>query len=360
MVTLAPVFDQRNIWLCLCNGCHFLQAGPVYQALLRRERDYSAQGQAKQVSCTLGAMNGANKIQANEDHFAGKLSTYMSRFEACLDHALPPKNQAPERLHTAMRYAAMTGGKRLRPMLVYAAGECLGVEVNKLDAPATAIELIHAFSLVHDDLPAMDDDDLRRGQPTVHREFDEATAILAADALQPLAFQVIATSSALSRQEVTDLVTLVSKACGSLGMTGGQAIDLASEGMALSAAELATMHSLKTGALIRAAVLSACHLADGLSDEQWNAMDKFSRDIGLAFQIRDDILDVAGNTDVIGKPTGSDVKLKKATWPALFGVEESRARCDELLESAVSQLSIFGDTGGLLTSLAIYVVERIR
>jgi geranylgeranyl pyrophosphate synthase len=159
---------------------------------------------------------------------------------------------------------------------------------------------------------------------------------------------------------VTELVTLVSRACGSLGMTGGQAIDLASEGQALSAEKLATMYSLKTGALIRAAVLSACHLADSLEDEQWAAMDKFSRDIGLAFQIRDDVLDVAGKTDVIGKPTGSDQKLQKATWPALFGVDESKRRCGELLQTAVHALEIFGNRAELLTSLATYVVERIR
>jgi len=206
----------------------------------------------------------------------------------------------------------------------------------------------------------MDDDDLRRGQPTVHRKFDEATAILAADALQPLAFQVIARSPALEQKEVRELVALVSEACGSLGMTGGQAIDLASEGKTLSAEELATMHGLKTGALIRAAVLSACHLADELSREEWNAMDRFANNIGLAFQIRDDILDVAGHTDVIGKRAGSDLKLKKATWPALFGLEESKRRCDELLEQAIVELPIFGASAELLTSLANYVVERIR
>lgn len=327
---------------------------------MRRERDYNAQGQAEQDSCTLVAMSGMSKFDTGDDLFVGKLSTYTERAERCLDQVLPPASQEPDRLHVAMRYAALTGGKRLRPLLVYATGECLGVDVGKLDIPATAIELIHAFSLVHDDLPAMDDDDLRRGQPTVHRKFDEATAILAADALQPLAFQVIATSSALSEKEVTQLVALVSEACGSLGMTGGQAIDLASEGKELSAGELAKMHSLKTGALIRAAVLSACHLADTLSDEQWAAMDRFARNIGLAFQIRDDILDVAGNTDVIGKPAGSDQKLKKATWPALFGVDESARRCNELLEAAIRELAIFGDDAEPLRWLASYVVERVR
>jgi len=327
---------------------------------VRRERDYSAQGQSEQVSCTLGAMSSMSIFDADDDLFAGKLSAYTERAERFLDQALPPASQMPGRLHAAMRYAALNGGKRLRPMLVYATGECLGVEAGKLDVAATAIELIHAFSLVHDDLPAMDDDDLRRGQPTVHRKFDEATAILAADALQPLAFQVIARSSALNEGEVTRLVTIVSEACGSLGMTGGQAIDLASEGKRLSADELTMMHSLKTGALIRAAVLSACYLADELSREEWAAMENFARDIGLAFQIRDDILDVAGRTDVIGKPAGSDQKLNKATWPSLFGIDESLRRCDELLESALDALAIFGDDAEPLRLLANYVVERIR
>ena len=326
----------------------------------RRERDYSAQGHLVEVSCTLGAMSGANKIEAGEDLFVGKLSVYTERLERGLDRTLPPSNQVPARLHAAMRYAVLTGGKRIRPLLVYATGECLGVDVEKLDVPAVAIEMIHAFSLVHDDLPAMDNDDLRRGQPTVHRKFDEATAILAADALQPLAFQVIAASAVLSATEVTQLVALVAEACGSLGMTGGQAIDLASEGKDLSANELANMHGLKTGALIQAAVLAVCHLAGELSTKEWAAMDRFARDIGLAFQIRDDILDVAGKTDVIGKPAGSDQKLMKATWPALFGMEESVRRCDELLAAALHELTIFGDSATPLRLLANYVVERIR
>jgi farnesyl diphosphate synthase len=292
--------------------------------------------------------------------FAQWMASVVARTETALERALPAETVVPQRLHAAMRYATLTGGKRLRPLLVYATGECLGVDAGKLDVPATAVELIHAFSLVHDDLPAMDDDDLRRGQPTVHRKFDEATAILAADALQPLAFQVISTSPDLSDTEVRQLVTLLVEACGSLGMTGGQAIDLASEGKALSADALARMHNLKTGALIRAAILSACHLADDLPADEWAAMDRFAGNIGLAFQIRDDILDVTGNTEVIGKPAGSDQKLGKATWPALFGVAESARRCDELLASAVSELAIFGDSAEPLRSLASYVVERIR
>jgi geranylgeranyl pyrophosphate synthase len=206
----------------------------------------------------------------------------------------------------------------------------------------------------------MDDDDLRRGQPTVHREFDEATAILAADALQPLAFQVIASARQLSATEVKALVSLIAEACGSLGMTGGQAIDLASEGCKLSVDELARMHGLKTGALISACVMSACCLASDMSDTRLHAMRQFSLDIGLAFQIRDDILDVQGDTDVIGKPAGSDKALNKATWPLLFGIEESNRRCSELLNSSMQQLAHFGSDADPLRTLASLIVERIR
>ena len=299
-------------------------------------------------------------MSAADDGFAARLADLTSHVERCLDAALPGADVEPIRLHEAMRYAVLNGGKRIRPLLVYAAGESLGVDRRKMDAPAIAIELIHAFSLVHDDLPAMDDDDLRRGQPTVHRKFDEATAILAADALQPLAFQVIAAAPALDAEEKVELAMLVAGACGSLGMTGGQAIDLASHGRRMSESELAQMHGLKTGALIRAAIVSACILTDDEEELRCTAIERFSRDVGLAFQIRDDILDVEGETDIIGKPAGSDLGLDKATWPAVFGLEESRARCRELLASAMRHLSVFGDQADLLRDIAIYIVERQR
>jgi geranylgeranyl pyrophosphate synthase len=194
----------------------------------------------------------------------------------------------------------------------------------------------------------------------LHRQFDEATAILAADALQPLAFQVIASAAALGDSEKAWIVRTVSEACGSLGMTGGQSIDLASEGQTLSAHELAEMHYLKTGALIRACVMSASCLANELPPEKLTALDQFSRDIGLAFQIRDDILDVAGETRVIGKQAGADKKLSKATWPALFGLEEARHRCDKLLKSGTAHLSIFGADAEPLKLLAAYIVERVH
>lgn len=298
--------------------------------------------------------------ESDSEEFVRKMGDHADRTERCLNRVLPPAGEVPARLHEAMRYAVLNGGKRIRPLLVYAAGECLEVSLEKLDAPATAIELLHAFSLVHDDLPAMDNDDLRRGQPTVHRQFDEATAILAADALQPLAFHTIAASTALDDRESRQLTTLIADACGSHGMTGGQAIDLASEGKDLSIDELTEMHGLKTGALIRAAAMAPCCLAGDLSHEYWTAMDGFSRDIGLAFQIRDDILDVTGQTDVIGKPAGSDQGMNKATWPSVFGMEESIRRCDELLASTMQHLNVFGHIAEPLRLLANFIVARIR
>jgi len=290
--------------------------------------------------------------------FGDRIEALSERVERCLEAALPAASVAPARLHDAMRYAVLSGGKRIRPLLVYASGQCLGIDVAKLDVPATAIELIHAFSLVHDDLPSMDDDDLRRGKPTVHRKFDEATAILAADALQPLAFQVIAMSDRLDAAEIARLVRLIAGAAGSLGMTGGQAIDLASQGRILSPRDLANMHSLKTGALIRACILAPTCLSPGAGSQAVAALDRFANDVGLAFQVRDDILDVAGETAVIGKPAGSDAANGKATWPAIFGLDASRQRCNELLESAMDQLASFGDSGDPLRQIARYIVER--
>ncbi len=257
-----------------------------------------------------------------------------------------------------MRYAVFNGGKRIRPLLVYAAGECLGVREELLDAPAAAIELIHAFSLVHDDLPAMDDDDIRRGKPTLHRQFDEATAILAADALQPLAFSVLANMADVPAGTRASLVRLVADAAGSLGMTGGQSMDLAAEGQTLTARQIEHMYALKTGALIHAAVVAAAIVADDLPDDRLSAIEAFGHTIGVAFQIQDDILDVEGETDVIGKPRGSDQKLGKATYPSLFGLESSRRRCDELLASALARLESFGHSARPLISLARYIVER--
>jgi geranylgeranyl pyrophosphate synthase len=297
-------------------------------------------------------------VFALPENFEDRIAAYTARVNQGLDEALPLATSSPERLHDAMRYSVLNGGKRVRPLLVYATGECLNVETRLLDVPAVAIELIHAFSLVHDDLPAMDDDDLRRGKPTVHKQYDEATAILAADALQPLAFSVLARVEGAPADAAIKLVRVVADACGSIGMTGGQSIDLAAEGTVLSSDDLEHMYALKTGALIHACIVSACLLKDDLSTEDAAALDRFGRDIGIAFQIRDDILDVEGDTDVIGKPAGSDEAMNKATYPALFGVDVSRARCDELLDDALENLECFGESAAPLAWLARYIVER--
>lgn len=292
--------------------------------------------------------------------FADRIAAYTARVDARLDDALPPESTIPTRLHEAMRYAVFNGGKRVRPLLVYATGECLGVEPDILDAPAVAIELIHAFSLVHDDLPAMDDDHLRRGKPTAHIKYDEATAILAADALQPLAFGVLAGIRGVAANTRAQLVGLVAAASGSKGMTGGQSIDLAAEGGSMSATALEHMYSLKTGALIHAAVMAAGLLRENLTEEDLTALDGFARAIGVAFQIKDDILDVEGETEIIGKQSGSDERLGKATYPGLFGVDLSRQRCDELLRGALSHLERFDSAAAPLEWLARFIVERGR
>ena len=290
--------------------------------------------------------------------FESRIAHYTERVAQKLDSVLPPVTESPRKLHDAMRYAVFNGGKRVRPLLVYAAGTCLDVPVHVLDAPAAAIELIHAFSLVHDDLPAMDNDDLRRGKPTLHRKYDEATAILAADALQPLAFSVLADIPDVPPRSLARLVKMVADACGSIGMTGGQSLDLAAEGRSLTADEIEHMYALKTGALIHAAVVSASLLADNLSPERASAIDAFGRIIGIAFQIRDDILDVEGDTEVIGKQSGADQNLNKATYPGLMGLAQARNRCNELLHSAIEALDDFAEDAESLRWLARFIVER--
>ena len=290
--------------------------------------------------------------------FESRIAHYTERVAQKLDSVLPPVTESPRKLHDAMRYAVFNGGKRVRPLLVYAAGTCLNVPERVLDAPAAAIELIHAFSLVHDDLPAMDDDDLRRGKPTLHRKYDEATAILAADALQPLAFSVLADIPDVPPKSLARLVKLVADACGSIGMTGGQSLDLAAEGRSLTVDEIEHMYALKTGALIHAAVVSAPLLADNVDAERASAIDAFGRAIGIAFQIRDDILDVEGDTQVIGKQSGADQQLNKATYPGLMGLDQARKRCDELLQCAVEKLDDFGEEAESLRWLARFIVER--
>ena len=284
----------------------------------------------------------------------------QGRIEAKLSEVLPPDTQAPEKLHSAMRYAVLGGGKRVRPMLVYATGQSLGIAAGLLDAPAAAIEIMHAFSLIHDDLPAMDNDDLRRGNPTVHVAYDEATAILAADALQPLAFKILATDPALkiSDELRVKLVSILAEACGSGGMTGGQSIDLEAEGAQLTKDEIEHMYQLKTGRLLGASVSMPVSCAQNISDDEKLRLRRFIGLLGLAFQIQDDILDIEGETQTIGKQQGADIERAKATWPALFGVDQAKMRTQELLTEALAEIDSFGANAEPLRQLANYIVTR--
>jgi farnesyl diphosphate synthase len=289
-----------------------------------------------------------------------RLRDYQSRVHAVLDAALPASTLSPQRLHAAQRYAVLSGGKRLRPLLVYCTGEALGIPVGALDAPAAAVELIHSYSLVHDDLPAMDDDDLRRGQPTTHRAFDEATAILAGDALQVLAFSLLARDRApgVSFEARLKMIQILADASGTAGMAGGQALDLSAVGRSINLEELEAMHRLKTGALIRASVLLAAACAPGLSTAEWDALEGYSEDIGLAFQIQDDILDVEGSTEDLGKTAGADAARDKPTYPSVLGLEIAKTRARELQHRACDRLTLFGGRANILAWLASFVVDR--
>jgi len=264
------------------------------------------------------------------------------------------------KLHEAMHYAVMNGGKRIRPLLVYASGEALEIDAENLTPAAAAIELLHCFSLVHDDLPSMDDDQLRRGQPSVHVAFNEATAILAADALQSLAFHILAVDPIYQHQEniPANLIALLAQASGTNGMSGGQALDLNAEGKTLDQAELEHIYRLKTGKLLRACVISAVCLTPLINLDKNQSLERFIDSIGLAFQIKDDILDVEGQTKRIGKPKGSDESKAKATYPSLFGLEASKQRIKELLTEGLGLLEPFGKSAEGLRHLAVMMVQR--
>jgi len=282
--------------------------------------------------------------------------------EVALEHWLPSAETAPVRLHQAMRYAALGQGKRVRPLLVYATGAALGIDRKRLDGPACAVELIHAYSLVHDDLPAMDDDDLRRGRPTCHKAFDEATAILVGDALQSLAFRVLAEDDAMrAAPEVRiQMVEKLACAAGSRGMAGGQALDLDAEGRELDAVQLENIHIHKTGALIRAGVRLATLLDDDADPAAARNLDRYSKCIGLAFQVQDDILDVAGKTAVLGKTQGKDQRQEKATYPGLLGLEAAREKAQLLCREALDTLEGFDTRADPLRWIAQYIVQRDR
>ncbi|MDX1609080.1 MAG: (2E,6E)-farnesyl diphosphate synthase [Halofilum sp. (in: g-proteobacteria)] len=293
---------------------------------------------------------------------ASELARGRDRVNAALERWLPAAGAEPPRLSDAMRYAVLGDGKRLRPVLVYTTGEALGAAPERLDPPACAVELIHAYSLVHDDLPAMDDDDLRRGEPTCHRRFDEATAILAGDALQALAFELLTAepyAQALPPAARSRMVAALAGASGVRGMAGGQAIDLAGCGQRLSLAQVERMHRFKTGALIQASVLLGA-LAAEAGDDQLARLETYGAAVGLAFQIVDDILDVTADTATLGKTQGADVQRGKPTYPAVLGLEDARRQAERQRDQALAALDGLDSGFDPLRELADFVVERSR
>lgn len=291
--------------------------------------------------------------------FVGWMTDIQQRMETALAQLLPSPSSAPERLHQAMRYAVLEGGKRVRPLLVFAAGELVGADPDNLAKIAAAVEMIHAYSLVHDDLPCMDDDVLRRGKPTCHVQFDEATALLVGDALQTRAFEVISTPlPGVDAAEQLQMSRLLAHASGHAGMAGGQAIDLASVGQALNLPELEFMHLLKTGALIRASVLLGASAGRSLSAEEHERLDHFAKRIGLAFQVVDDVLDVDADTATLGKTAGKDEANNKPTYVSLMGLSEAKQFAHDLREDAFAALAGFGEAANRLKALADYIVAR--
>jgi len=292
--------------------------------------------------------------------FESLVAGYQQRVDNALDDWLPPESVNPVRLHQAMRYAVLAPGKRVRPVLVYATASALGVDLERVDGAASAVEIIHAYSLIHDDLPAMDDDDLRRGRPTCHRQFDEATAILAGDALQALAFYIIShdpkmTDDWAARLRMIEQLAMFS---GSRGMAGGQAIDLDSVGKRINIAELETMHIHKTGALIRTCIQLAALSCPGLGDSEFAALDSYAKCIGLSFQVQDDILDVIGDTETLGKTQGSDKAHDKPTYPSVIGLQASQEKALELHEQALQAISIFAEEADILRYISAWFVQR--
>ncbi len=289
-----------------------------------------------------------------------KLQDCQSRVETALETWIPDPGIEPARLHEAMRYAVLGGGKRIRPVLVYASGEAFGVDPEQLDGPAVAVELIHAYSLIHDDLPAMDDDDLRRGRPTCHKAYDEATAILAGDAIQALAFQVLASDPSILVEpgQRLDMIHRLAIAGGSRGMAGGQAIDLAAVGRILNIEQLENMHRHKTGALIRVSVELGALSSPGYDASQFERVAEFADCIGLAFQVQDDILDVESDTETLGKPQGSDIQRNKPTYPNLLGMDGAKQAARELQQKAIHALEVFDERADTLRQIAEYIIAR--
>jgi farnesyl diphosphate synthase len=283
------------------------------------------------------------------------------RMEESLAALLPTSQIAPSRLHDAMRYACLGGGKRVRPMLVFAAGLVSGADPERLRVAASAVEMIHAYSLVHDDMPCMDDDVLRRGKPTVHVEFDEATALLAGDGLQSLAFQLLSEFRLADEPDrQLKMIQLFALACGSRGMAGGQAVDLDAVGKPLSLPELEYMHILKTGALIRASVLLGAHCGRALAEPDLERLDRYAKCVGLAFQVVDDVLDEESDSSTLGKTAGKDREDGKPTYTSLMGLAGAKGFARELLAEARDALAVFDERAERLRQLADYIVHRDR
>jgi geranylgeranyl diphosphate synthase, type II len=289
-----------------------------------------------------------------------RLESLRQQIEQSLDSLLPGNDRSPQRLHQAMRYSVTGGGKRIRPVLTLATAIALDIAPERLLKPACAVELIHAYSLIHDDLPAMDNDDLRRGRPTCHKAFDEATAILAGDALQALAFEILVTDPdcADNAEFKLHMLRTLAQAAGAAGMAGGQAIDLASVNKALTLSELEQMHRLKTGALIEASVILATYASARITENERRNLRQYAQAIGLAFQIQDDILDVIGDTQTLGKTQGADMALNKPTYYSLLGLDGAREKLTAAHQMALASLSGFGPQANLLRQIADYIVER--
>jgi geranylgeranyl pyrophosphate synthase len=297
---------------------------------------------------------------AATDAFGAQLEVWRLRMERALAARLPEPSVVPARLHEAMRYSVLGGGKRIRPALLFATARTLGLSEDTVEAAACAIELVHVYSLVHDDLPAMDNDDLRRGRPTCHKAYDEATALLVGDALQPLAFQLLASDPALPASPAIRLrlIDMLAQAIGTFGMAGGQAIDLAVQGMRLDITQVEDMHARKTGAVIRASVLMAAECVPPLDANLYAALTRFATAVGLAFQIQDDLLDVTGDVSTLGKATGADSERAKPTHPAVIGISASQQRVRLLHSQAINALAPFGDRADSLRSLAHWLLSR--
>jgi geranylgeranyl pyrophosphate synthase len=314
-----------------------------------------------------GLSNAADRVAAahagaasSPEDFGVQLEAWRVRMEHALAARLPAATTVPARLHEAMRYSVLGGGKRIRPALLFATAKTLGLTEDQVEAAACAIELIHVYSLVHDDLPAMDDDDLRRGRPTCHKAFDEATAVLVGDALQPLAFQLLARDPSLPASPAIRLamVDMLSVASGTFGMAGGQAIDLAVKGQQPDITEVEDMHARKTGAVIRASVLMAALCVPDLQTRLYDALNDYATAIGLAFQIQDDLLDVLGDVSTLGKATGADRERDKPTHPAIIGIEASQERVHLLHRQALDSLEPFAERAAPLRSLANWLLSR--